>query len=55
MTFKVIAVEMIEPKGFGRIRLQRIPDDSTSSVVPFVQNIRLEAHFRNGVPIAYSE
>jgi hypothetical protein len=32
-----IAVEMIEPKGFGRIRLQRILDDSANSVVPFVQ------------------
>lgn len=33
-----IAVEMIEPKGFGRIRLQRIPDDSAASVIPFIQN-----------------
>lgn len=33
-----IAVEMIEPKGFGRIRLQRILDDSAVSVAPFIQN-----------------
>jgi hypothetical protein len=29
-----IAVEIIEPKGFGRIRLQRILDDSAASVLP---------------------
>lgn len=28
---------MLEPKGFGRIRLQRILDDSADSVLPFVQ------------------
>ncbi len=33
----VIAVEMLEPKGFGRIRLRRIADDSASCVIPFVQ------------------
>ena len=32
-----IAVEMHEPKGFGRIRLSRIADDSDACVVPFVQ------------------
>lgn len=32
-----IAVEMLQPKGFGRIRLAHIPDDSAASVVPFVQ------------------
>jgi transposase-like protein len=36
-TLIVIAVEMLEPKGFGRIRLQRIRDDSADSVLPFVQ------------------
>ena len=36
-TLIVIAVEMLEPKGFGRIRLQRILDDSADSVLPFVQ------------------
>jgi transposase-like protein len=32
-----IAVEMHEPKGFGRIRLSRIANDSDACVVPFVQ------------------
>ena len=38
-TLIVIAVEMLEPKGFGRIRLQRIGDDSAGSVLPFVQQV----------------
>lgn len=33
----VIAVEMLPPKGFGRIRLRRIDNDSAECVVPFVQ------------------
>ena len=33
----VIAVEMLEPKGLGRIRLRRIADDSAACVIPFVQ------------------
>jgi transposase-like protein len=37
-TLIVIAVEMLEPKGFGRIRLQRILDDSADSVLPFVEH-----------------
>lgn len=36
-TLVAIAIEILEPKGFGRIRLQHIPDDSTASVIPFVQ------------------
>jgi len=32
-----IAVEVHEPKGFGRIRLSRIANDSDACVVPFVQ------------------
>jgi transposase-like protein len=32
-----IAVEVHEPKGFGRIRLQRIADVSKASLIPFVQ------------------
>lgn len=35
-TLVAIAIEMVEPKGFGRIRLQRIVDDSAASVIPFV-------------------
>jgi len=33
----VLAVEILQPKGFGRIRLQRISNDSRECVVPFVQ------------------
>ena len=33
----VLAVEMLQPKGFGRIRLRRIENDSDVCVVPFVQ------------------
>jgi transposase-like protein len=38
-TFVVIAVEMLEPKGFGRIRLRRIADDSAHQVIPFVKDV----------------
>ena len=33
----VLAVELLQPKGFGRIRLRRIDNDSDVCVVPFVQ------------------
>jgi hypothetical protein len=32
-----VAVKMLQPKGLGRIRLQRIDNDSDACVVPFVQ------------------
>lgn len=32
----VIAVEIKEPKGFGRVRMRHIPDASGASLVPFV-------------------
>ena len=32
-----LAVELLQPKGFGRIRLRRIENDSDECVVPFVQ------------------
>lgn len=35
----IIAVEMLEPKGFGRIRLRRIDSDNTDNVIGFVQEI----------------
>jgi transposase-like protein len=35
----VVAVEILQPKGFGRIRLRRIPKDSAPYVVPFVQEV----------------
>lgn len=33
----VIAIELLAPKGFGRIRLRRIQDASSASLVPFVR------------------
>jgi len=35
----VIAVEIHSPKGFGRVRMQRIPDVSGVSLVPFVRDV----------------
>ena len=35
----VMAVEMLEPKGFGRIRLRRISNDSAACVIPFVLEV----------------
>ncbi|MFN5141076.1 MAG: IS1595 family transposase [Burkholderiales bacterium] len=35
----IIAVEMLEPKGFGRIRLRRIARDDTDTVTRFVQTM----------------
>jgi transposase-like protein len=32
-----LAVEILEPSGFGRIRLQRLQNDTESALVPFVQ------------------
>jgi transposase-like protein len=34
-----IAVEIHSPKGFGRIRMRRIPDVSAASLVPFVRDV----------------
>ena len=34
-----MAVEIVEPKGFGRIRLRRIDRDSATHVIPFVQEV----------------
>lgn len=35
----VIAVELVQPKGFGRIRLRRIERDSDAFVIPFVKEV----------------
>ena len=35
----VMAVEILQPKGFGRIRLRRILKDSAPYVIPFVQEV----------------
>jgi transposase-like protein len=36
-TLVAVAVETLEPKGFGRIRLRRIPADSEQHLLPFVR------------------
>jgi transposase-like protein len=38
-TLVAVAVETLEPKGFGRIRLRRIPDDSEQYLLPFVREV----------------
>ncbi len=38
-TLVAIAVEMLEPKGFGRIRLRRITDASAHQVISFVKDV----------------
>ena len=35
----VIAIEIKEPVGFGRVRMRHIPDASSASLVPFVCNV----------------
>ena len=37
----VIAVELSEPKGFGRVRLRKVPDVSGDSLVAFVRDVAL--------------
>lgn len=52
--FVVLAVEILEPRGFGRIRLRRLPNDSESSVIPFVQDsIQPGARVRTDGSAAY--
>ena len=34
-----MAVEIVQPRGFGRIRLRRIERDAASCVIPFVQEV----------------
>jgi transposase-like protein len=35
----VIAVEVLHPRGFGRVRMRRVPDVSGDSLVPFVCDV----------------
>ena len=52
----VIAVELLQPRAFGRIRLRRIDDDSAEQVVPFVQeNIEPAAEVRTDGSAAYRQ
>ena len=32
-----IAIEILSPKGFGRVRLQRVNDVSSASLIPFIE------------------
>jgi transposase-like protein len=34
----VIALEIYEPKGYGRVRIQQIPDASGDNLIPFIRN-----------------
>lgn len=50
----VIGVEILHPKGFGRIRLRRIDNDSEACVVPFVQeSVQPGARVRTDGSAAY--
>lgn len=35
----VIAIEVLEPKGFGRIRMRHIPDASSATLLPFISAV----------------
>jgi len=35
----VIALEVLRPKGFGRVRMRRVPDVSGDSLVPFICDV----------------
>ena len=37
-TIVVVALEVFDPKGFGRVRMQHIPDVSRESLIPFIHN-----------------
>jgi transposase-like protein len=37
-TLLVVAVEILQPKGFGRIRLRRLEKDSAEFLVPFIRD-----------------
>lgn len=53
-TLVVVAVEILEPKGFGRIRLRRIARDSQDLLVPFIQEyIAPDAHIRTDGAAGY--
>lgn len=55
-TLVVIAVELHEPKGFGRLRLKRIKSDSAEQVIPFVvENIAPGSQVRTDGSAAYRD
>ena len=52
----VIAVEILEPKGFGRIRVRRIDEESVADVLPFVKEVVAPGSVirTDGAPIYFS-
>jgi len=51
-----IAVEIHQPKGFGRIRVRRVSDNSATNVIPFVQEVvESGARVRTDGSAAYRE
>lgn len=52
----VIAVEILEPRGFGRIRLRRIEEESVADVLPFVKDVVAPGSIirTDGAPIYFS-
>ena len=52
----VIGVEILEPKGFGRIRLRRINEESAADVLPFVKEVVAPGSVirTDGAPIYFS-
>jgi hypothetical protein len=54
MALVIVAVEILSPRGFGRIRLRRIPDDKSRTVIPFVQdNIEIGSRIRTDGLMSY--
>ncbi|WP_225781138.1 IS1595 family transposase [Xenophilus sp. Marseille-Q4582] len=55
-THVVIAVELLEPKGFGRLRLQRINNASAEQLIPFVlANVEPGSQVRTDGSAAYRD
>jgi transposase-like protein len=49
-----IAVEVHEPRGLGRVRLRRVPDESEASLIPFVcEAVRPGSQVRTDGSFAY--
>jgi transposase-like protein len=37
----VIAVEIVRPKGFGRVRMRHVPDASGANLLPFIRDVAI--------------
>ena len=49
-TLVAVAVEMLDPKGFGRVRLRSIPSSSQRHLLPFVREFVHSSMTRMGLP-----